>query len=135
MLREFTVTVEEDVYEAIRPLVENKTIGDFISRVIWQSPAYMANRDPMELPVEERRRRAEAGNSPRRHLSAEEAAERGLGFGDGPRMSPHEAIEMACGIAKDCAFSSESLFEERRKDRDMDEARYRRLFHKDGDGD
>jgi hypothetical protein len=74
-------------------------------------------------------------NRPRRRLSAEEAAERGWGFGNGPRMSPHEAIEMACGIAKDCAFSSEKLFEERRKDRDMDETRYRRLFHKDGGND
>jgi hypothetical protein len=45
------------------------------------------------------------------------------------------AIETACNLAKDFHFSSEDLFEERRKDREMDEAQYRRLFQKDGAAD
>ncbi|MDR1148238.1 MAG: hypothetical protein LBK66_06355 [Spirochaetaceae bacterium] len=46
-----------------------------------------------------------------------------------------EAIETACNLAKNCSFSSEDLFEERRKDRAMDEARHRRLFQKVGEAD
>jgi hypothetical protein len=45
------------------------------------------------------------------------------------------AIARLQDLAKDFRFSSEDLFEERRKDREMDEAQYRRLFHKNGDAD
>jgi hypothetical protein len=51
------------------------------------------------------------------------------------RTSLEEAIETACNLAKNSRFSSEVLFEERRKDREMDEAQYRQWFHKDGDVD
>jgi hypothetical protein len=47
-----------------------------------------------------------------------------------PRASLEAAIEAACNRAKNSRFSSEALFEERRKDCDIDEAQYRRLFHK-----
>jgi hypothetical protein len=39
------------------------------------------------------------------------------------RTNLEEAIETACNLAKNSRFSSEALFEERRKDRNMDEAR------------
>jgi hypothetical protein len=42
-----------------------------------------------------------------------------------------ETIEKLQNLAKDFRFSSEVLFEERLKDREMDEAQYRRLFQKD----
>jgi hypothetical protein len=89
MLREFTVTVEDDVYEAIRPMVESKTIGDFLSRVVWQSPAYLSNCDPMALPVEERRRRADAELWNRRQVDPKRQEEANrklcgcLGYTDG----------------------------------------------------
>jgi hypothetical protein len=51
------------------------------------------------------------------------------------RAGLEEAIEAACNLAKNSRFSSETLFEERRKDSDMDEAQYRRLFHKGGEED
>jgi hypothetical protein len=76
----------------------------------------------------------EAESAPRR-LTAQDVLERGLGFGSGPRMDPHEALEMACGIAKGSGFTSERLFEERRRDSELDEEQYRRLFHKDGGTD
>jgi hypothetical protein len=45
------------------------------------------------------------------------------------------AIAKLQNLAKDFHFSSEDLFEERRKDREMDEAQYRRLFQRDGAAD
>jgi hypothetical protein len=51
------------------------------------------------------------------------------------QASLQETIEKLQNLAKDFRFSSEDLFEERRKDREMDEAQYRRQFHKDGDAD
>jgi hypothetical protein len=46
-----------------------------------------------------------------------------------------EAIKAACNLAKGSRFSSEDLFEERRKDRALDEVQYRRLFQKGGEAD
>jgi hypothetical protein len=46
-----------------------------------------------------------------------------------------ETVKKLQNLAKGCSFSSEVLFEERRKDREMDEAQYRRLFQKDGAAD
>ncbi|MDR1147739.1 MAG: hypothetical protein LBK66_03830, partial [Spirochaetaceae bacterium] len=41
-----------------------------------------------------------------------------------------ETVKKLRNLAKNCSFSSEDLFEERRKDRALDEAQYRRLFQK-----
>jgi hypothetical protein len=51
------------------------------------------------------------------------------------QVSLKEAIETACNLAKNSRFSSEALFEERRKDRALDEAQFRRLFPKGGEVD
>jgi hypothetical protein len=48
------------------------------------------------------------------------------------RMSYREAIERCRGIAKGSGFTSERLFEDRRRDNEMEEEQYRKLFHKDG---
>lgn len=51
----------------------------------------------------------------------------------GPRMSAREAIEMGRGIAKrlGSTFTSKRLLETRREDMEKEEAKYRRMFHKD----
>ncbi|MDR1159513.1 MAG: hypothetical protein LBK69_02700 [Syntrophomonadaceae bacterium] len=41
-----------------------------------------------------------------------------------------KTVEKLQNLAKNCSFSSEDLFEERRKDRALDEAQYRQLFQK-----
>jgi hypothetical protein len=50
-------------------------------------------------------------------------------------MSHRAAIEKCRGIAKGSGFTSERLFEERRRDAELDETQYRKIFHKEGDND
>jgi hypothetical protein len=54
-------------------------------------------------------------------------------LGGSPRMSAREAIEMGRGIAKrlGSTFTSDRLIVNRRMDKEMEEAKYRRMFHKD----
>jgi hypothetical protein len=42
----------------------------------------------------------------------------------GLQISPAEALEMACGIAKGSGFTSERLFEMRRNDRELETAQF-----------
>ncbi|MHC6203414.1 hypothetical protein ACYULU_09500 [Breznakiellaceae bacterium SP9] len=42
-----------------------------------------------------------------------------------------EAIEKCRGIAQGSSWTSDRLLEERRKDKEREEAKYRRSFHKD----
>jgi hypothetical protein len=77
---------------------------------------------PFSLPLGKARveltvipeKQPEDENVPHR-LTAQEVRERGLGFGSGPRMDPYEALEKASGIAKTSGFTSERLFEDRRR--------------------
>jgi hypothetical protein len=43
-----------------------------------------------------------------------------------------EALKQSIGIAKDSGFTSDKLLENRRKDKEMEEAKFRQWFHKDG---
>jgi hypothetical protein len=53
------------------------------------------------------------------------------------RRSPQEAIEYCHGLGKRLGIrlTSDQLIEMRREDKALEEARYRRMFHKDGDAD
>ncbi|GHV85668.1 hypothetical protein AGMMS50230_12760 [Spirochaetia bacterium] len=46
------------------------------------------------------------------------------------RLSPQEAIEKCWGIAEGSSWTSDRLLEERRKDKDREEAKYHRMFRK-----
>jgi hypothetical protein len=48
-----------------------------------------------------------------------------------PRMTPQEALDRMCGMFADAKFSSDTLREERNADLEHEEAKYRRLFHKE----
>jgi hypothetical protein len=52
-----------------------------------------------------------------------------------PCLTAREAIEKCRGIARGSRFTSERLFEDRRRDAALDEAQYRRFFRKNGDAD
>ena len=56
-------------------------------------------------------------------MTAQEAMERGLGFGDGPRIDPMEAIKQCSGIAKRLGInlSSDEFLEMRRKDKELED--------------
>ena len=49
------------------------------------------------------------------------------------RLSVEEAIEKCRGIAKDSSLTSDRSIELRRRDKELEEARHRRLFGVDGD--
>jgi hypothetical protein len=53
------------------------------------------------------------------------------------RRTPEEAIEHCFGLGKRLGvrLTSDDLIRMRREDQALEEAQYRRLFHKDGDGD
>jgi hypothetical protein len=53
------------------------------------------------------------------------------------RRTPQEAIEYCRGIGKRLGIrlTSDRLIEMRREDKELEEAKYRRMFHKDGDKD
>jgi len=65
-----------------------------------------------------------AENAPHR-MTAQEIVERGLGFGNGPRMDPHEALEKASGIAKKLGskLTSDQSIAWRREDTALEEDR------------
>jgi hypothetical protein len=56
-------------------------------------------------------------------MTAQEAMDRGLGFGDGPRIDPMEAIKRCSGLAKRLGInlSSDEFLEMRRKDRELED--------------
>jgi hypothetical protein len=51
------------------------------------------------------------------------------------RRTPQEAIEYCRGLGKRLGsrLTSDRLIEMRREDKELEEAKYRRMFHKDGD--
>jgi hypothetical protein len=53
------------------------------------------------------------------------------------QRTPQEAIEYCRGLGKRLGsrLTSDRLIEMRREDKELEEARYRRMFHKTGDGD
>jgi hypothetical protein len=53
------------------------------------------------------------------------------------RRTPQEAIEYCRGLGKRLGIrlTSDRLIEMRREDKELEEAKYRRMFHKDGDRD
>jgi hypothetical protein len=53
------------------------------------------------------------------------------------RLTPQEAIEYCWGLGKRLGsrLTSDRLIEMRREDKELEEAKYRRMFHKDGDKD
>jgi hypothetical protein len=53
------------------------------------------------------------------------------------RRTPQEAIEYCWGLGKRLGsrLTSDRLIEMRREDKALEEAKYRRMFHKDGDKD
>jgi hypothetical protein len=55
----------------------------------------------------------------------------------GRRRTPQEAIEYCRGLGKRLGsrLTSDRLLEMRREDKELEEAKYRRMFHKDGDKD
>ena len=54
---------------------------------------------------------------------AEEAVDRGLGLGNGPRIDPAEAIRRCCGITKRLGFtfSSDDFLAMRRQDKELED--------------
>ena len=62
-----------------------------------------------------------AGASP--GMTAQEAKDRGLGWGDGPRIDPGEAIKHCSGLAKRLGInlSSDEFLEMRRKDKELED--------------
>jgi hypothetical protein len=62
-------------------------------------------------------------------MTAQEAMDRGLGMGSGPRVDPMEAIERCCGLFKKMgfSFSSDEFLEMRRQDKELED----RLDHLD----
>jgi hypothetical protein len=48
-----------------------------------------------------------------------------------PRMTPQEALDRMCGMFEGAKFSSDTLREERNADLEREEAKYRRIFHKE----
>ena len=64
-----------------------------------------------------------------RGMTAQEAIDRGLGFGDGPRIDPMEAIERCAGLAKRLGInlSSDEFLEMRRQERELEDRLDKRL--------
>ena len=57
------------------------------------------------------------------NLTLQEAMDRGLGFGSGPRIDPAEAVKRCCGIAKhfDISLSSDEFLAMRREDKILED--------------
>jgi hypothetical protein len=56
-------------------------------------------------------------------MTAQEAMDRGLGLGSGPRVDPMEAIERCSGLFKKMGFriSSDEFLEMRRQDKELED--------------
>jgi hypothetical protein len=56
-------------------------------------------------------------------MTAQEAMDRGLGFGGGPRIDPAEAVERCCGIMQRLgfSFSSDDFLAMRRQDKELED--------------
>jgi len=56
-------------------------------------------------------------------MTAQEAMDRGLGFGSSPRIDPAEAVERCCGIMQRLGFtfSSDDFLAMRRQDKELED--------------
>ena len=56
-------------------------------------------------------------------MTAQEAMDRGLGLGSGPRIDPAEAVERCCGIMQRLgfSFSSDDFLAMRRQDKELED--------------
>ena len=57
------------------------------------------------------------------NLTLQEAMDRGLGFGSGPRIDPAEAVKRCCGITKqfDISLPSDEFLAMRREDKILED--------------